>query len=150
MHIGHINLARSCNGAGDNFVRLIESLQQLGVRQYVLVRNVELAKRLEIVADVTVGPIVRSAVTAYCLMPTLDLVHVHEPAAARAGLLLALTRSVPFVLTHQHQTQANNRIDQAVYKRASAIINDCDADGSRYLRIYKHAAASWRTSSVML
>jgi hypothetical protein len=150
MHIGHINLARSCNGAGDNFVRLIESLQQLGVRQYVLVRNVELAKRLESIADVTVGPLVRSAVAAYCLVPTLDIVHVHEPAAAKAGLLLALTRSVPFVLTHQQQAHANNRIEQAIYKRAAAIIDDCDADGSRYLRIYRHAAASWRTSSVML
>ena len=78
--------------------------------------------------------------------------HVHEAAAARAGLLLALTRSVPFVLTHQHQAQAqaNNRIEQAIYRRAAAIIDDRDADGSRYLRIYKHAAASWRTSSVML
>lgn len=150
MRIGHINLASSFNGAGENFVRLIESLQQLGVTQYVLVRNVELAKRLEIVADVTVGPVVRSAVTAYCLIPALDIVHVHEPAAARAGLLLALTRSVPFVLSHHHQAQANNRIEQAIYRRASAIIDNCDADGSRYLRIYKHAAASWRTSSVML
>ena len=150
MQIGHINLAESCNGAGENFVRLIESLQQLGVSQYVLVRNVDLARRLEIISDVTVGPVVRSAVTAYCLMPALDIVHVHEAAAARAGLLLALTRSVPFVLTHRHQAQANNRIEQAIYKRAAAIIDDCDADGARYLRIYKHAAASWRTSSVML
>jgi len=150
MQIGHINLAESCNGAGENFVRLIESLQQLGVSQYVLVRNTVLARRLEIIPDVAVGPVVRSAVTAYCLIPTLDIVHVHEAAAARAGLLLALTRSVPFVLTHRHQAQANNRIEQAIYKRAAAIIDDYDADGARYLRIYKHASASWRTSSVML
>ena len=65
MQIGHINLARSCNGAGDNFVRLVESLQQLGVSQYVLVRNANLARRLEIIPSVTVGPVVRSAVTAY-------------------------------------------------------------------------------------
>ena len=150
MQIGHINLAESCNGAGEDFIRLVESLQQLGVSQYVLVRNADLARRLEIIPDVTVGPVVRSAVTAYCLIPALDIVHVHEAAAARAGLLLALTRSVPFVLTHRHQAQANNRIEQAIYKRAAAIIDDCDADGARYLRIYKHAAASWRTSSVML
>lgn len=150
MHIGHINLAESGNGAGENFVRLIESLQQLGVSQYVLVRNADLARRLEIIPDVTVGPVVRSAVTAYCLIPALDIVHVHEAAAARAGLLLALTRSVPFVLTHRHHAAANNRIEQAIYKRAAAIIEDCDADGARYLRIYKHAAANWRTSSVML
>ena len=46
MRIGHINLAKSFNGAGDNFVRLIEALQEYGATQYVLVRNVALAKRL--------------------------------------------------------------------------------------------------------
>jgi len=150
MHIGHINLAKSCNGAGDNFVRLIESLQQRELRQYVLVRDAALAKRVAIVEGVTVGPTVRTAIMAYCMMPTLDLVHVHEPSAARAGLLLTLTRGMPYVLTHHNNGQPNNRVEQAIYKRAAAIIDDRDADGARYLRIYKRAVESCRTSSELL
>ena len=67
MHVGHINLAKTCNGAGEYFVDLVEALQRLGVAQFVLVRSVELAKRLDLIDDVTVGPVVRSAVMAYCL-----------------------------------------------------------------------------------
>ena len=88
MRVGHINLAQSRTGAGNNFVGLIESLQQREVQQHVLVRSPALAKRLALIEGVTVGPVVGTAVMAYCLMPTLDLVHVHEPTAARAGLLL--------------------------------------------------------------
>ena len=55
VHIGHINLAKSFNGAGEHFVVLIEALQKLGVRQYLLVGNVALAKRLDLIAanDIT-------------------------------------------------------------------------------------------------
>ena len=94
MHIGHINLAKSFNGAGENFVKLIEALQEQGVMQYILVRNVALAKRLDLIDNVTVGPTVRSAIMAYCLMPHVDVVHVHNGSDGQAGLLLTLTRSV--------------------------------------------------------
>ena len=150
MRVGHINLAKTCNGAGNNFVGLIESLQRHEVQQYVLVRSSALAKRLALVDGITIGPVVGTAVMAYCLMPTLDLVHVHEPTSARAGLLLTLTRGVPFVLTHHETGQANNRLEQAMYSRAAAIIDDCDADGRRFLRIYKRAVASWHTSNALL
>lgn len=147
MHVGHINLAKSFNGAGQHFVGLIEALQKLGVQQYLLVGNVALAKRLHLVDDVTVGPVVRSAVMAYCLMPQLDLVHVHDPAEGQSGLLLTLTRSIPFVLTHRRHSAGKNPLARAVYKRASGIIYHSDADAAKHLRIYKHAFDAWRAAT---
>lgn len=147
MHIGHINLAKSFNGAGEHFVKLIEALQKLGTQQYLLVGNVALAKRLDLIDDVTVGPVVHSSVMAYCLMPHLDLVHVHDPAEGRSGLLLTLTRSIPFVLTHHGHSPGKNPLTQAVYKRASGIIYKSDADAGKHLRVYKHAVDSWRATT---
>lgn len=129
MHVGHIYLARTFNGTAKHFVSLVEALKREGLQQYVLVRNDKLAKRLDLVEDVVVGPIVHSAVTACCLMPHLDLVHVHDGAAGQAGLLLTLTRSIPFVLTHREPAAINNDpITHAVYKRATGIICLDDSD----------------------
>ncbi|MBT8102357.1 MAG: glycosyltransferase [Gammaproteobacteria bacterium] len=150
MHIGHINIAKSFNGAGDYFVKLIESLQELGVRQHVLVKNVALAKRLDLIDDVTVGPIVRSAVMAYALMPSLDVVHIHDPADGQSGLLLTLTRSIPFVLTHRDDLPGRNPLTQAVYKRAAGIIYQGDSDAATHLRIYRHAVSAWRGTVLSL
>lgn len=129
VQIGHINLAKSFNGTGEHFVSLVESLQNEGVDQHVLVRNVTLAKRLDAVDNVVVGPVVRSPISAYCLMPHLDLVHIHDGNAAQAGLLLTLTRSIPFVLTHRGDTPSNfNPLMQAVYRRATSIICNDESD----------------------
>lgn len=147
VFIGHINLAKSCNGAGEFFVNLVEALHQGGVRQHVLVRSVALAKRLELIDDVTVGPVVRSTVMAYCLMPHVDVVHVHDRSEGQSGLLLSLTRSIPYVLSHHGESPGGNRLTQAVYKRASGIIYQSDADAAKHLRIYKHAIESWRTAT---
>ena len=38
---------------------------------------------------------------AYCLMPEVDIVHIHEPDSGQAGLLLTLARSIPFVMIVQ-------------------------------------------------
>lgn len=123
VEIGHINLAKSFNGTGEHFVSLVESLQQEGVNQHVLVKNKSLAKRLYAVEKVVVGPVVNSPISAYCLMPRLDLVHIHDSNAGQAGLLLALTRSIPFVLTHRGSLPASfNPLMQAVYRRATGII----------------------------
>ncbi|MGI9232256.1 MAG: glycosyltransferase family 4 protein [Woeseiaceae bacterium] len=147
MYIGHINLARSFNGAGEHFVSLIEALQSRGVEQYVLVRNVDLAKRLDIVGHVTVGPVVRSAVTAYCLMPAVDVVHVHDPSDGQSGLLLALTRSIPFVLTNRSESTGNGPLAQAVYSRAAGIVYRNDADADKHMRIYRRALENWRSET---
>lgn len=148
MHIGHINLAKSFNGAGEHFVSLVEALQAQGARQYILVRNISLAKRLDLVGDVTAGPAVRSAVMAYCLMPPVDVVHIHDPSEGQAGLLLTLTRSIPFVLTHRADAPGRNPITQAVYRRASGIIYQSDADPAKHLRIYRHAVDAWREAAL--
>ena len=131
MQIGHINLARSFNGTGEHFISLVEGLQREGISQYVLVRNVTMAKRLATVRDVTVGPVVRSAVTACCLMPRLDLVHIHDMSAAQAGLLLVLTRSIPYVLSYSgDEVIGRNPITQAVYRRATKVICGDDSEAS--------------------
>lgn len=150
MRVGHINLANSFNGAGKHFVKLIESLLREGVQQDVLVRNVELARRLDILEHVSVGPMVHSPVSALTLMPPVDLVHAHDTKAGQAGLLLVLTRSIPYVLTIEGQGPARNPIMRAVNRRASGVIYRCDADGAKHLRIYRHAVATWRATTVAL
>jgi len=146
MHIGHINLAKSSDGESEHFVKLIEALQSHGAQQHVLVGIVELAKRLDRVENVAVGPVVRSAVTAYCLMPAVDVVHVHDPSAGQSGLLLTLTRSIPFVLTQQDGSNARSPLAKAVYRRAAGVVYAGDADAARHLRIYRHAVSIWRSA----
>ena len=130
VQLGHINLARSFNGTGEHFVGLVEALQKAGVKQHVLVRNEALAKRISAVADVVVGPVVRSALTAYCLMPRRDLVHIHDGAAGQAGLLLSLTRSIPYVLSHSTDTLTQHPLTLAVYRRARCIVCSDDSETS--------------------
>ena len=123
MEIGHINLAASMNGTGEHFVKLGEGLSNLGVKQHVIVRNKSLARRLEICSGVTVGQTVNTAVTAYCLMPQIPLVHAHDEASGHAGLLLTLTRSIPYVATRQTEHPlGDNPIIRSVYGRAVGII----------------------------
>lgn len=123
MEVGHINLEASINGAGEHFVKLVEGLSVLGVKQHVIVRNKSLARRLEICGDVTVGPTVNTAVTAYCLMPHVPLVHTHDEASGHAGLLLTLTRSIPYVVTRDSEyPPGDNPIVRSVYRRAVSVI----------------------------
>ena len=151
MYVGHINLSESFNGAGEHFVGLIAALQSKGVKQYVLVRNVVLAKRLDIIENVTVGPVVRSAVTAFCLMPRVDVLHIHDRSSRAAGLLSTLTQSVPFVLTNEVSI-ANDRnpISQAAQRRAAGFIEENEVDAARHLAVYERAAAALKTSQASL
>lgn len=128
VYVGHINLAKSFNDTGKHFVSLVEALQRAGMRQYVLVRNVTLAKRIGAVDNVVVGPVVRSAVTAFSLMPRVDVAHMHCAAAGQAGLLLALTRSIPYVLSHTGpDALSRNPFTLAIYRRAGTVL--CRDDG---------------------
>ena len=131
MHVGHISLADPIGDSGEQFSGLIESWRNRKIRQYVLVRDVELAKRLDTIDDVVVGPVVHSAVTAYALMPNLDLVHIHDMTAGQAGLLLTLTRSIPYVLSYR-ETVPNGRkpLLQAIYRRALCVICRDDSEAS--------------------
>lgn len=130
MLIGHINLAESIYGTGESFIGLVEALDRAGMKQHVLVRNATLAKRVDIVGgNVATGPIVQSPVTACCLMPRVDITHMHEPSAGQAGLLLTLTRSIPYILTHRGAIAlVRNPLLQAVYRRAAAVICQDDSE----------------------
>ncbi len=151
MHIGHINLSESFIDGGENFISLIESLQQHSMQQHVLVRSVTLAKRIGLIENVAVGPVVRSPLTAYALMPHVDVVHIHDLASRPAGILLALTRSVPFVLTH-HEAMAKTRnpLDQAACKRASGFIEESQTSTSEHLQIYRRAVDSQTIPTMLL
>lgn len=151
MHVGHINLAESFNGAGEHFVKLIESLRMHGVEQYVVVRNVELAKRLDIVQGVTVGPCVRTAITAHCLVPDVDVVHLHDRTSWQAGLLLILTKSIPYVLTDRNNGELNgNPLTRAVRDRSAGLIDPEVADVAAHLQIYRQATSNLSMPTLLL
>lgn len=151
MYIGHINLAESFNGAGEHFVGLIESLRRHSFEQYVLVRNVDLAKRLDLIDGVTVGPAIRSAITAYCLMPAVDVVHIHDTKSAPAGLLLTLTRGVPFVMTrHCEPGSAMNPLASVVQNRAAGFIDEDRIAVGEHIEMYRRAADSLRLPTMLL
>lgn len=151
MFIGHINLSPSFNSAGEHFVGLIEALRRRNVRQYILVRNTALAKRLDLIEDVTVGPVVRSAVSACCLMPCVDVLHVHDQAARAAGLLSRLTKSTPFVLnTAISIGKDNNPLSLAAMRRASGFVNEDEIDADEHLRLYRQAVETVGAPPVLL
>lgn len=131
MEIGHINLAKSFNGTGEHFVALVEALDRQGARQHVIVRNQSLARRIAVYDSVTMGPITASPVMAYCLMPNVDVVHVHDDKSAQSGLLLTLTRSIPYVLTQRVVNDASrNPLAHSIDDRAASLIC-CTDDAAR-------------------
>lgn len=129
MQVGHINLAPVFGSAETSFVLLVEALRDAGVEQYVLVRNASLARRLGAIHGVTVGPVVHSPIMAYCLLPRVDVAHAHDLASGHAGLLLTLTRSIPYVLTHRGTVTINGKsLPQAIYKRALRVLCQDDSE----------------------
>lgn len=123
MRIGHIDLSAHISGAEEQLVILVEALTAHGVEQHILVRNPFLAKRLSVCSGVSVGPIVRSPITAYLMMPPVDLVHLHDRKAINAGVLLNLTRSLPYLLTHrQFSMPGKNPLQRSQYYRADCVV----------------------------
>lgn len=123
MLIGHINLALSMNGTGEHFIKLVEALDRLGARQHLLVANHALARRVNVYGNVTVGPVVKTPVMAYCLMPDVPVVHAHNASGAQAGLLLTLTRSIPYVVTRRSSRPVGkNPIARSAIQRSSGVI----------------------------
>ncbi len=101
MKIGHISLAEEYSGGGDQLLMLAKALSNHDIEQHAVVRNSILAQRLLKHANISVGPLVNSPVTAYGLMPNVDLAHLHDSKSLPSGLLLTLTRSIPYVVTHR-------------------------------------------------
>ena len=144
MRIGHIYLSTASDGAASEFASLIEALDRLAVEQHVLVASAALARRLQSCPYVTVGPVVRSPVMAYCLMPEIDLVHVHDEKSAQSGLLLTLTRSVPFVMTRREsEPDGRNPLKRSITQRAQRLIDPADATPDDLLQIYRQTVATW-------
>lgn len=129
MLVGHINLSPVIDDNSEHFVHLVRALRLAAVSQYVLVRNAGLAKRVATIDGVDTGPLVHSPVMACCLLPQVDVLHVHEPTAGQAGLLSALTRSIPYVMTHRGVVpQGNSPLLHAIYRRASVVICQDDSE----------------------
>jgi len=129
LRVGHISLAPSDGWPIDDLSELIAALRHHGLAQHLLTADETLWRRVESFEGVVVGPIAHSPLSAYSLVPSVDVVHVHDLTAAQAGLLLALTRSIPFVLTHT--TLAGRRGDplrRAIYRRAATVICRDDAE----------------------
>ncbi len=128
MRIGHINLDRSMNGIGEHFIKLIECLDRQGICQHLIVANASLARRVSIYENVLVGPVTKTTVMSYCMMPDVDVVHVHDTRSFQAGLILRLTRSIPYVLTHRATAAAaRGPIARSVITRSAGVICPTDA-----------------------
>ncbi len=125
MKIGHICLAPAESETYEHFAALVEAIAatQIDAEQHVLVANVALARRLASCRGVSVGPVVTTAVMAYCLMPNVEIAHVHESKSGQAGLLLTLTRSIPFVITTKNgETSDMSPVARSVRQRAVRTI----------------------------
>ena len=153
MKIGHICLAPPGNEISEHFAALVEALDRHDTEQHVLVASVMLAKRLAACQSVTVGPIVKTPVMAYCLMPNVDLAHVHESKSGQAGLLLTLTRSIPFVITASGGSGGKKSpLTRSVLNRAAHVVERPDSEPSNqaareHLGIYQDALTSWQRSA---
>jgi hypothetical protein len=145
MNIGHICLAVPNSEVSENFAALVEALDDFGVSQHVLVANVALARRLAKCTHVTVGPVVKTPVMAYCLMPEVDVAHMHEGKSGQSGLLLTLTRSIPFVITVDNGFEEDTSpIASSVLNRAAQTIErrevkPGDLAAGQHLNIYEDA-----------
>jgi len=123
VKIGHICLSSASNPAAAKFMSVLESLDLLTIRQHVVVADESMARRLHSFPSVSVSPSTKSPVVAYCLMPEVDIVHIHEPDSGQAGLLLTLTRSIPFVMTVQGPGDGRpGALQRLVMNRARALL----------------------------
>jgi hypothetical protein len=149
--VGHIYLSRSMDVAAERFIRLVEVLEQAGVSQHVIAANADLAKRVAVYSSVSIAPATGSAVGAYCLVPRVDVVHAHGEQAGHVGLLLALTRSIPYVTSDAGEEETATWVQQAVLRRSMGRLVICDhLDASQVVRSYRRAVAGWRSKTMLV
>ncbi|NNC77235.1 MAG: hypothetical protein HKN77_04680, partial [Woeseiaceae bacterium] len=66
---------------------------------------------------------VKTPVMAYCLMPDVPVVHAHDSSGGQAGLLLTLTRSIPYVITRRSSRPVGkNPITRSAVSRSCGVI----------------------------
>ena len=144
VKIGHIHLATASDGSIMRFASLVERLDRLAIEQHILVSSTALARRLQSCPYVTIGPVVRTPVMAYCLMPDVDLVHIHDDKSGQAGLLLTLTRSTPFVMTTpEERATSRNPLKYSMLRRAQSLISPSEGDADEIIRIYRRTIDAW-------
>ena len=144
MKIGHVYLAADSADSTTRFTTLVGSLDRLTIEQHLLVSNAALARRLQSCPYVTVGPVVKTPVMAYCLMPNVDLVHIHDTKSGQVGLLLTLTRCTPFVMTCDEENRSSrNPIRRSIFDRAQAIVSPSELDTEAIIRIYRKTIDTW-------
>ena len=144
MKIGHVYLAHDEDETTLQFAALVGALDRLAIDQHVLVANLALARRLQSCPYVSVGPVVKTPIMAYCLMPNVDLVHVHDSKSGQAGLLLTLTRSIPFVITTPDEpTTSRNPIKRSILQRAQSLILPSDTDPDALIGVYRRTIDAW-------
>jgi hypothetical protein len=144
VKIGHIFLSTASDDSILEFASLVEALDRLAIEQHVLVASVPLVRRLQSCPYVTVGPVVKTPVMAYCLMPNIDIVHIHDSKSGQAGLLLTLTRSIPFVMTTPETgTDSRNPLKRSVFHRAQEFIPPSDAEPQKLIEIYRRTVDGW-------
>lgn len=120
---------------------IVSELHRLVIEQHVLVADPALARHLHPMPGVTVGPRVSTPVMAYCLMPDVDVVHIHDDVSGQAGLLLTLTRSVPFVMNVTDRLKrARNPLRRSILHRAQATVEPQDLGPAELVGIYRRAA----------
>ena len=122
VKIGHISLEKEYGGSGHQLLMLAKALSNHDIEQHAVVRNPVLARRLSKHAEISVGPLVNSPITAYGLMPNVDLAHVHDKKSLKSGLLLTLTRSIPYVVTHRSlNPPPAHSLARSMYRHAESI-----------------------------
>lgn len=139
MKIGQIFLEKSGGDSARQFQAVVEGLDRLAIEQHVLVASAELARSLSALPYVTVGPVVGTPVMAYCLIPEVDVAHVHDGKSGQTGLLLKLTRAVPYVITSTEAVNNKQSIWGSIWDRASATIETDDLHPDNLLESYRRA-----------
>ena len=146
LKVGQIYLEKATGDGARQFQAIVEGLDRLAIEQHVLVASPELAGSLSALPYVTVGPVVGTPVMAYCLIPDVDVAHVHDGKSGQTGLLLTLTRAVPYVITSTDaakNTKSKKRtIFGSIWDRAQATIELDDLHPDYLIETYRRALDS--------
>ena len=140
MKVGQIYLEKASNEGAQLFQAVIEGLDRLAVEQHVLVACPNLARSLDGLPYVTVGPVVSTPVMAYCLVPPVDVAHVHDSKSGQVGLLLRLTRSTPYVLNAAISTRhPRNPLLASIQQRAQLSVDTAVVQPHDLVATYRSA-----------
>lgn len=140
MKIGQIYLEKAAGDSARQFQAIVEGLDRLAIEQHVLVASASLARSLSALPYVTVGPVVGTPVMAYCLTPEVDVAHVYGIKSGQAGLLLTLTRAVPYVITATQQaTKKPSPLWNTIRDRARESIAVEDLHPDKLIDAYRRA-----------